>query len=285
MTISALALPVCAQDSTGRTDTPPRDTMTPATQPAMTGDRAQAPEAKHICGTLKNATEAAIKTDGYDNLVKRFVDADRDRIKKFDLSKDDKTRLNDRVVAIQRAWKAKYNQDFDIDNPMLVFDDRVRIVQGVIGEAQPAAGHMAGDQTDASKIDPSLPDTSPGPQADKVAGGDVNREPGRKVAKVTFPTNHGMPALYIPLIREFPDSWKIDVPDQVDGQKLYSNLIDQLTMIDNMKDQWPSDVNDAYRAVSHHVLMAIMDQKPDMTHDKMGDKTGDMPPTDNSGSR
>jgi hypothetical protein len=30
-----------------------------------------------------------------------------------------------------------------------------------------------------------------------------------------------------------------------------------------MKDQWPSDVNEAYRGVSHGVLAAIMDQKGD----------------------
>jgi len=276
MTVCALAVPVRAQDSTVKTDNPPRD-IAPAN-----GDRAQAPEAKHICGTLKDATEAAIKTDGFDNLVKRFVDADRDRIKKYDLSKQDKDRLNDRIKSIQTAWKAKYNHDFDIDQPKLVFDDSFRIVQGVVGEPQPAAGHMPGDTTDNTpKIDPGLPDTTPGPQADKVAGGDVNREQGRKVAKVTFPASHGLPVLYVPLIREFPDSWKIDVPDQVDGQKLYTNLIDQLTMIDNMKDQWPTDVNDAYRAVSHHVLMAVMDQTADTT--KTGDKMDNMPPADNTG--
>jgi len=61
------------------------------------------------------------------------------------------------------------------------------------------------------------------------------------------------------LIHEFPDSWKFDVPDQVDGRKLYDNLLTQLTAFDEHKDQWPADVNDAYRAASHHVLMALMD--------------------------
>jgi len=32
-----------------------------------------------------------------------------------------------------------------------------------------------------------------------------------------------------------------------------------LTMANEGKDKWPSDVNDAYRAVAHHVLMAVMD--------------------------
>ena len=53
--------------------------------------------------------------------------------------------------------------------------------------------------------------------------------------------------------------WKIDVPDSVDGAKLYDNLLKHLTMANEQKDQWPSDVIDAYRAVAHHVLMAVLD--------------------------
>jgi len=277
----AMAMPVRAQD-TGSMDRA-GTTGSPATQPSgmtgdrMTGDRAtgdqnaMAPDAKDIRGMLKDATEAGIKKKGFDNLVRRFVDADRNRIGKNNLTDADWDKLNGRVDQFQKDWKAKYNQDFDIDHPEMVFNDQFRIVQGTIGEAQPAGSRMG----DGSAMDPGMPDTNPGPQADKTAGGDVNREPGRKVAKVTFPASHGMPAVYVPLIREFPDAWKIDVPDQVDGRKLYDNLLTHLTMLDEHKDMWPADVNDAYRAVSHHVLMAIMDKSADMKPDMT--KPGDMP--------
>jgi len=264
-----LALPVLAQDNTA----PPHDADMPRDKQV---DKAMAPDAKDICKTLSTATEAAIKKDGFDNLIKRFVDADRDRISKTKLTRADWDKLNAKIDIIQKDWKAKYNQDFNMDDPRMVYNEQFRIVQGVIGEPQPAGATMNGD-----KMDPGLPDLTPGAESDKIGGGDVNREKGRKVAKVTFPETHGMPALYIPMIREVPDMWKIDVPDQVDGQKLYDNLLNQLTMLEDHKDMWPTDVNDAYRAVSHHVLMAIMDQQkgPDMDKDHMmpGDKDNTTP--------
>jgi len=310
-----IAAPAYAQDA-GTTD---RGSMTgsPTTQPSgtMTGDRttgdrmagdrtnnnAMAPDAKDIRGTLSDTTEAAVKKSGFDNLVRRFVDADRDRISKNDLTKADWDKLNGRIAELQKDWKAKYNQDFDINHPEMVFNDEFRIVQGVIGQGivgadAQTAGAKMGDTTatgGAAGMDPGLPDTTPGPQSDKTAGGDVNRENGRKVAKVTIPASHGMPAVYVPMIREFPDAWKIDVPDTVDARKLYDNLLNHLTMLDEHKDMWPTDVNDAYRAVSHHVMMAILDtqmtdMKPDMNKPDMDkpdiNKPGDMPGNTSGGS-
>jgi len=273
--VGALCMPLYGQYG----DSGNNVTGSPATQPGMTADRASsadqmAPDAKDIRGMLKDATEAGVKKNGFDNLVRRFVDADRDRISKSDKSvtKDDWNKLNGRIEQFHKDWKAKYNQDFDIDHPEMVFNDTFRIIQGKIGDAQPAGARM-GDNTagNTGNMDKSAPDTTPGPQSDKVAGGDVNREPGRKVAKVTFPASHGLPMLYIPLIREVPDAWKIDVPDSVDARKLYDNLLNHVTMIDEHKDQWPSDVNDAYRLVSHHILMGVMDQNENSSDMNRGD--------------
>jgi hypothetical protein len=261
LVVSGMSFTSFAQDATG-TGSPGStiDRGTPATQPSGTMDRtADSGDARSVHNLFKSVTEAAVKKDGFDNLTRRFVDADRNRIGKNDLTQADWDKLNGRIDQFQKDWKAKYNQDFDIDHEDLVFNDQFRITRGEIGEAQPAAGHM----------DPGKPDTAPGAEANKAGGGDTNRDTGRNVAKVTFPASHGMPNLYIPLINEFPGNWKIDVPDQLDGRKLYDNLLTHLTMADDMKDQWPADVNDAYRNVSHHVFMAIMDvpatNKGDMT--------------------
>ena len=56
------------------------------------------------------------------------------------------------------------------------------------------------------------------------------------------------------------DRWKIDVPDTLTADKLKQNVLDHLTAADEMRDQWPADVNEAYAVVTHHVLMALMDQ-------------------------
>jgi hypothetical protein len=94
--------------------------------------------------------------------------------------------------------------------------------------------------------------------ANKSFGGDTNRNPGRNIASVEVAASHGLPAFTVPMIHELPDSWKIDAPDSLSAQQFHDNLLNHLTKLDEHKDQWPADVNDAYRLVSHHVLMAIL---------------------------
>lgn len=254
--ISGMAISAHAQDAT----TPPPSDRTTADRTTATND-----DARSVRNLLANTTESAVAKDGFDNLIRRFVDADRNRIGKNDLTRADWDKLNGRIDKFRKDWKEKYNQDFDIDKEELVFNDQFRIVRGEIGEAQPAG----------ARVDPTKPDTTPGAESDKVGGGDTNRDKGRDVAKVTFPASHGMPVVYIPLINELPANWKIDVPDEVDGRKLYDNLLTHITMADEHKDMWPADVNDAYRAISHHVFLAIMNTP--MTASDM-DKPGDMKP-------
>ncbi|CAN5524369.1 hypothetical protein BH09PLA1_BH09PLA1_34250 [soil metagenome] len=267
--IAGMSISVHAQDASPTAQPQPTDGVVDRAQDKVSN---MTDDARPVRTLLANATEAAVSKDGFDNLVRRFVDADRDRISKNDLNDADWAKLNGRIDQFRKDWKAKYNQDFDIEKEELVYNDQFRIVRGEIGnEAQPAAG----------KMDPGKPDTSPGPESDKLGGGDVNRDPGRNVAKVTFPASHGMPVLYIPLINEFPSMWKIDVPDQVDGRKLYNNLLEQLTFADEHKAMWPADVNDAYRAISHHVFCAILDQPLNADNMNPGDmKPGDMKPGD-----
>jgi hypothetical protein len=52
-------------------------------------------------------------------------------------------------------------------------------------------------------------------------------------------------------------SWRIDIPDNVDGSRLHENLLTHLTAFDEDKSNWPSDVTLAYDLVSHHVLAAL----------------------------
>jgi len=282
----AFTLSASAQDMTGGRPMAPSDrtTASPSTMPADRSS-AMAPDAHDIRAALAKTTEDAVSKNSFSTLYKCFNDADRDRIGagEKNITRADWDKLNGRLEQFQKDWKAKYNQDFDIKKDDVVFNDQFRIIQGEIGEAQPAGARMGGTRTgdtvrdrDVDRTgttpgagagagagaarDPGAPDTTPGPEANKVGGGETNREPGRNVAKVTFPESHGQPALFIPMIHELPDSWKIDVPDQVDARKLYDNLLKHVTMLDEQKDQWPADVNDAYRLVSHHVMMAVLDQ-------------------------
>jgi len=196
---------------------------------------------------LGQVTNAALTKGGFNDLVERFNDADRNRIGPWIKDKNNMEKLDildGRIAQFQKDWKAKYNENFKIHKDDLVFGNSMfTVAQGEIGKDAVLAGERL-PAADSSK---------------PVTGGDRNLEKGRNVAYVTVAASHGLPELKVPLIHELPDVWKIDVPDSVDGKKLYDNLLNHLTMVNEQKDQWPSDVNDAYRMVSHHVLMAILD--------------------------
>jgi hypothetical protein len=259
-------------------------------------------DSEDIRDLFENATEAAVKVDGFNDLVMRFVDADRNRIGTFLKGDNDQklARLNGIAGSLSQQFEQKYGQKFDIKEEM-VFGNQFQgfhIVQGEIAnpallsnwpvqqktskihqDANPA-GRTEGkddgkidvpdvkvdvkdDTKNDGKIDtPKVSVGELGQPSDKAR--DRNLDKGRNVAVVSFPESHGMPELYASLIHEMPDNWKIDVPDNVDGQKLHDNLCNHLTVFAQHKDQWPADVNEAYRMAAHHVMMAIYD----MPHEK-----------------
>jgi hypothetical protein len=212
---------------------------------------------------LGQVTNAALTKGGFNDVIERFNDADRNRLGSYAHDNNNKDKfdiLDGRIAQFQKDWKAKYNENFKIHKDDVVFGNSMfTVAQGEIGKD----AQLAGERIPAP--DPTKP----------VTGGDRNLEKGRNIAYVTVAASHGLPELKVPLIHELPDVWKIDVPDSVTGQKLYDNLLKHLTMANEHKDQWPADVNDAYRMVSHHVLTAILDvdEKAPAAGAKLGDDT------------
>jgi hypothetical protein len=266
-------------------------------------------DSEDIRDVLGQVAEASLTKDGFDDLVERFVDADRNRIGPW--VKDGSrnwTTLNGRIAQFQADWKAKYGQEFDLKHAVVFgegFKDftiaQGEIVDPVLLSNWPVPQGNAGGggnlnrdlpRTDV-KVDTKVDVKNDGKidgldrAGDKVATGldkagdkiatgadkagenlkelgkpsdkpkDRNLDKGRNVAIVNFPMSHGAQMLTVSMIHELPDNWKIDVPDNVDGQVLYDNLLTHLTAVNEMKDKWPDDVNEGYRMVSHHVLMAV----------------------------
>jgi len=218
--------------------------------------------ANRVPALVSDVAEAALSKDGLDDVVERFVDADRNRIGKADLDKGNDA-LNALVSSIGADWTAKYNTDFDVHDADKVFTNQFMTVN--VGELSKDAGGVKVDvDTDRkagggieTKVDV---DRKSGVDSPTNASADTNRnDPGRNVASVMIPASHGAPALTVPLIHE-AGGWKIDVPDTLDAAKLRSNLVAHLTEVQNMKAQWPATSDEAYRAVAHHVLMAVMDK-------------------------
>src|SRR5688572_17923073 len=175
-----------------------------------------APDAEGIRDVLAQVAEASVTKDGLDDLVERFVDADRNRLGKSDLDVGN-DKLNGIVDQFRKNWKAKYNQDFDISDEEAVFNDQfAMIMQGEIGDG---AARVAGERVPGAPADTTVPPAD----RDRVAGGDTNRDPGRNVATVVIKESHGLPPTNVLLIHEMPDSWRIDVPDTVTAEQLRGN--------------------------------------------------------------
>lgn len=81
---------------------------------------------------------------------------------------------------------------------------------------------------------------------------------GQKSGMATVTASHGMPALMIPVVAQ-DGKWRVDVPDDVDAAKIVANLQSGLTAL-GAPDTWPADKTEAYRKVSHTVLMAVLNK-------------------------
>jgi len=223
-------------------------------------------------GDVRNAfkaiTEVAWSNDAFDNLVNRLVDADRDRVNKFKDTKPDLKPLRDRVANFSSQFQQKYGKGVKLDEKF-VFGDKgwVAIQQGEVADAAAIIGHWPVSPTIATAAQTASGNTPSAAPADtaqqsrdagKTQGGATNLEKGRGIAVARYPASHGMPALDLSLIHENPDKWVFDIPDNIDGKKLFENVVHQLDAMGDPKT-WPDNPNDAYRMVGHHILMAMYD--------------------------
>ena len=284
------------KDAIGSVDVSTEGSTSSAGLPAGV-QKATSDDSEDIRDVLGEATEAALTKDGLDDLVERFVDSDRNRLGSFASQKERLTTLNGRIAQIQKDFKAKYNKDFDIEHKVAFGPDfkSFQILQGEIVNPQlltnwPVKASASGSSVSSASSSTSSNTSSTSVEVDVKNDGkidkpvvgelgkpsnkpsDRNLEKGRNVAILHFPASHGLQALTVSMVHELPDSWKIDVPDNVDGQKLHDQLLNHLTQFGENKDKWPADVNEAHRLAAHHVLAAVYDVSAPAT--KSGGATG-----------
>jgi hypothetical protein len=204
-----------------------------------------------IRAPLAEASEAALTKGGFDDLVERLVDQDRNRI--GDYADQEFTELDGIIDAVRKQWKDKYNDDFDVDDKKAF--TKVVLMQGEIQDPNLVATHWpvppvqagAGEAVAAAERKPPPTDAN---------NPDSNIEKGRDVALAVFPASHGLPQINVSLVRE-ATGWRIDVPNNVTGPQLNAALSKHLTHIKDNAAQWPADVNEATTMVAHHVMMAL----------------------------
>jgi len=213
---------------------------------------------RHMIG---DAVDASLTKDGFNDLEERFVDADRNRLGATKPTDDQKKLLNEKVATLQKEWQSKYGKKFDIDKEDELYTGSfLAIALSEIPKGAAGADVTVKEKTDGTtKVDV---DNKAGVDKPTSPAADTNKnDPGRNIATATIAASHGAPELKIPLIHE-AGGWKIDVPDTVATADLFTNLTGHIDEVVAMRDKWPDDINEGYRAVTHHILMAVMGQAP-----------------------
>ena len=219
-------------------------------------------ESKGIRDMLASVTEAALRKDGFDDLVERLAEPDRARMNAAsgNLTSPE---LDAVVEQIRREWKAKYRQDFSIDED-LVFGDQFLGMQLVQAQSPPPVLLSNVATPNVATPDGSTPVTPVSTTVSTPAKhpGFPRLTPPTDFAVVVFPITPALPELNVSLAHELPDHWRIDVPDAMNPERLRGNLLRQLQLLAQSKAQWPADVNDAYRMATHHVMAALHGAEP-----------------------
>ena len=237
----------------------------------------QTEHAAAIEKVLSEVTDAALTKKGLDDMAERFVDADRNRLGQNQDALKNNDALDGRIAEFQKDWKAKYNQDFDVKSQYdKVFDQSFAMIsEGEELGARTASGKVDVDKNTGAAPDKVNAENRTGVDSPTNTDADKNlNDKGRNMATVHIAASHGKPALDVPMIHE-AGGWKIDIPDSLDAAKFRDNVQNALTHCDEMKDKWPADVTDAYRGVTHAVLLSIFD-KP--LSDDAAKASGTIPP-------
>jgi len=255
--------PMRADDLSGGQVSPSRETDVNVALPAgieaknLNSDKA-------IERAFKDATNDAMSKTGMDNLLNRLVDEDRVRINKSlpsgrslnNIEGDKNKRLTDLIADIEGSWKSKYNQGFDLDINKVYTTNMFSIQTGEVVDANLLVGKWPVNANPMADKGGKLTPGSADEAKNHSFGGDVNLEKGRDVGIVHFTRTSSLPGVNASMIRE-AGGWKFDIPNDVNAQALYDNVVKGLTYFDHQKDKWPSDVNESYRQMTHIVVASL----------------------------
>ena len=276
---------------------------TPTLPAGVVGQRddAEAKDNSDVQDVLADALNAGAKTGGFNDLVERLVDQDRNRFGAWMGGPVNTRSFEEFDNAAKRfadAFEAKYGTELEIDEELFA---SVIVVRGEITDAEQVAANWpvkaiaAGSDSPTSPDEPRLAgdaqrdahrdaqhDAKPheGGEASKDAGQgaktneDGNIENGRQVAIAAVPGAEGKPTLNVSLLNEFPGTWKIDVPNDVEAEQVYTKLTQRLEKLSGQSDQWPAEADDARKLVAYEILASLYNVDADAKADKHDDLNG-----------
>jgi hypothetical protein len=210
---------------------------------------------------LVKLTERAVTKGDYNSFLAELSVPDRTRAREF--KNADQKQLDAKIDQFQRAWQAKYGQKFDISDKNLVFNDQVQIIQGKVSDPSLALSNWPVPAAQGEAMTAS--DQSYGNTRDEKQQTDQAKlTKGRDVALVRFMGNDRMPPLTVSIIFNYPDFWRVDVPNNRTGEQIYNDLSRQIDDMTTHQDRWPNDVEEAYRIVARHAIAALYGVPADM---------------------
>jgi hypothetical protein len=230
-------------------------------------------ETKGIENAFTSVDESALGKDPLNNIIDRLVDQDRDRLTSKDKNAPKGDELTNIVKQIDDAWHAKYHQDLKFDNKTLFADTYFHAATGEVANPDQLVGQWPVEASGVMPATGGQMTSSDAKEAHKNFGGDVNLEKGRNVAVVHLAPGSGMPGVTASMILEHPSSWRFDVPNSLTREKLYSNLVANLTALYGNQANWPSDPTLATRALTNSVVASLYDinvQNAGQAHLNMG---------------
>lgn len=218
---------------------------------------------KSIEKTLAAITNDAMSKTGFDNLVSYLNDQDKDRVKKStdkslnNLDGNKNKALTDVIANLDGAFKTHYNAKFDLNYKNAYNADFLKIVTGEVTDPNQLVGQWP---VPAGMNAPRSGELSPQDAAianNKAFGGRVNLEKGRNVAIAHLKGFGNLPGLTASLIHEGTGYWHVDIPNDINAQQLYDNLVANLTYMNNNQNSWPNDINETYRQFTGAVVAAM----------------------------
>jgi len=242
--------PAAAAPNTGTNVAANTDQAAPLRLPEGIKQKDSQVDPKKLAEVVAECTEASMTKDAFDNIVKRFVDQDRNRM--ADATKMNDEKLNGRIEQLTKVWQDKYNQKFNIDTDKVFAN--AQSIEGEIETPETVANNwpVPATPTAANAAQPAA-SNQPVDKDTKTQG---NIEKGRNVAVLRLAAEQGLPTLDISMLHEAM-GWKIDLPNNRTAQQIHDDLLKHLTMIGENPGQLPANADDAYRVFAHHVLMAI----------------------------
>jgi hypothetical protein len=199
-----------------------------------------------VAGKLRDElaliVDDAVSKGDFNKVVGQFDKVNENRLGK-DASANDND-LDNKVGIFLADWKAKYGNDFKLSK-----DEAAALDAGGIEYFQ---GYKDADKATMAKMMGNDMTGTPNPTTHPA-------DMMKNTATVYIPASHGLPALLLYFVNQGSagNDWRLVNPNITGLGELKSNLISQLTTLDGTKATWPTDENDGYRAVTHHLMMAI----------------------------